>query len=210
MPAQFWTILSPNKQWFKIFFLSCQRNCDQGLIVVRIFNFRIWNKKEHSMISSEVTSSHMGPMNIETPNIAMYIETPRICNMVINKSPYMTIDRLPSLKLILLRSSLCLRSVDSSSQSLWCFPHVAIFVLIRGWGMKTRTRFHENILLFIYCRLFSLFACRPKSSISRVETFWLNYSNCTTALVFGLKSSNEIRGLILTLSATGVHQTGWT
>ena len=66
--AQIWKILSPNK-WRKIFFISCERHCDQWLIVVLIYYFQIWNKKEHNIIISIVISSHMGPMYIETPKI---------------------------------------------------------------------------------------------------------------------------------------------
>ena len=47
------------------------------LIVVIVYNFQTWNKKEH-IISSRVISSHMGPMYIETPYITMNIETPYI------------------------------------------------------------------------------------------------------------------------------------
>ena len=73
-------------QWFclqisrgaKYFFLSCPRQIDQGLIVVRVYHFQMWNKKEHNIIISRVINSHMGPMYIETPYITMYIETPNI------------------------------------------------------------------------------------------------------------------------------------
>ena len=49
-----------------MFFLSCPRHCDQRLIVVIVYYFQIWNKEEHSIISSRVMSSYMGPMYIET------------------------------------------------------------------------------------------------------------------------------------------------
>ena len=41
-------------------------HCDQGLIVVIVYYFQIWNKKEHNIISRKVITSHMGPMYIET------------------------------------------------------------------------------------------------------------------------------------------------
>ena len=50
-------------------FLSCRRLCDQGLIVVILYYFQIWNKKENDIIICRVISSHMGPIYIETPNI---------------------------------------------------------------------------------------------------------------------------------------------
>ena len=52
----------------RYFFLSCRRNCDQGLIVVIVSYFKIWHKK-HNIIdsSSRVINSHMGPMYIEAP-----------------------------------------------------------------------------------------------------------------------------------------------
>ena len=53
-----------------IFFLSCPRHCDQGLIVVIVYYFQIWNRKENIIIISRVISSHMGPMYIETPYIS--------------------------------------------------------------------------------------------------------------------------------------------
>ena len=56
--------LSSNKLWREIFFLSCPRHCDQGLIVVIVYNFQIWNKKEHNIIISRIMSGHMGPMYI--------------------------------------------------------------------------------------------------------------------------------------------------
>ena len=62
----------------KYFFLSCPRHCDQGLIVVIVYYFQIWNKNEDNIIISRVMSSHMGPTYIETPYITMYIETPDI------------------------------------------------------------------------------------------------------------------------------------
>ena len=53
------------------------------LVVVIIYYFQIWNKKERWVIISRVISSHVGPMYIETPYISshmcpMYIETPYI------------------------------------------------------------------------------------------------------------------------------------
>ena len=69
MLAQFLMILFPNKLWHKIFLLSCPRHCDQGLIVVILYYFQIWNKKEHNIIISKFISSHMGLMYIETPGI---------------------------------------------------------------------------------------------------------------------------------------------
>ena len=54
----------------KIVFLSCPMHSDGGLIVVIVYYFQIWNKKEHNIISSRVISSHMGPMYIETPSIS--------------------------------------------------------------------------------------------------------------------------------------------
>ena len=62
----------------KYFVLFGPRHCQQGLIVVIVYYFQIWNKKEHNSIYSRVISSYMGPMNIETPyesykmNIAYY------------------------------------------------------------------------------------------------------------------------------------------
>ena len=50
-------------------FLSCPKHCNQGLIVVIIYYFQIWNKKEHNIIINRVISSHMGSMYIETPCI---------------------------------------------------------------------------------------------------------------------------------------------
>ena len=52
---------------FEIFFVSCSRLCNQGLIVFKVYYFKIWTKKEHNLIISRVISSHMGPMYIETP-----------------------------------------------------------------------------------------------------------------------------------------------
>ena len=56
----------------KYFRLSCSRHCDQELIVVIVYYFQIWNKKEHNIIISKVFSSHMGPMYIATPNKMNY------------------------------------------------------------------------------------------------------------------------------------------
>ena len=70
---QFSMILSPNKWWRKISFLSCPKHCDQGLIVVIVYYFQIWNQKGHKIISSKVISSHMDPMYIETTyNLLVY------------------------------------------------------------------------------------------------------------------------------------------
>ena len=66
---EFWMILSQNNLWRKIFFLSYPRHCNRRLIVDIIYNFQIWNKKEHNIIRNRVISSFMGPMSIETPYI---------------------------------------------------------------------------------------------------------------------------------------------
>ena len=65
-------------------------HCDGGLIIVIVYYFQIWNKKEH-IISSWVINSHMCPMYIETPYISrvisshmcpMYIETHYIIRVI--------------------------------------------------------------------------------------------------------------------------------
>ena len=38
---------------------------EQGLIVVIVYYFQIWNKKGHNVIISRIISSHMGPIYIE-------------------------------------------------------------------------------------------------------------------------------------------------
>ena len=52
-------------------FLSCPRHFDQGLIVVIVYDFQIWNKREHNIIIIRVIIYHMGPMYIETPYITI-------------------------------------------------------------------------------------------------------------------------------------------
>ena len=47
----------------KYFFPSCPKHCDWGLIVVIVYYFQIWNKKEHNII----ITSFMGPMYIKIP-----------------------------------------------------------------------------------------------------------------------------------------------
>ena len=37
-------------------------------MVVIVYYFQIWNKKEHNIIISRAISSHMDPMYIETPH----------------------------------------------------------------------------------------------------------------------------------------------
>ena len=59
-----------------MFFLFCPRYCDQGLLVVILYYFQTWNKKEDNIIISRDINSHMGPVYIETPYMTMYIETP--------------------------------------------------------------------------------------------------------------------------------------
>ena len=63
-----WFCLQINSD-IKYFFISCPMHCDQGLIVVIIYYFKIRNKKEHNIISSRVIRSHMVPMYTETPCI---------------------------------------------------------------------------------------------------------------------------------------------
>ena len=62
----------------KYFPLSCLRDCDQELIVVIVYYFQIWNKKEHTIIINSVISCHMGPIYIEILYITMNTETPYI------------------------------------------------------------------------------------------------------------------------------------
>ena len=74
-------------QWFclqissdaKYFFLSCPRHCNQGLIVI-VYYFQIWNKKEPNIIISKVISSHMGHLYIETPYT---LENKTIFNLIV-------------------------------------------------------------------------------------------------------------------------------
>ena len=71
----------------KYFFLSCSRHCDLRLIVVIVYNFQIWSKKEHIIIICRVISRHMDPMYIELPYISsfmgpIYIETPYISSFM--------------------------------------------------------------------------------------------------------------------------------
>ena len=51
----------------KYFFLSYSRNYDQGLIVITVYYFQIWNKKKNTTLLLVELLSHMGPMYIETP-----------------------------------------------------------------------------------------------------------------------------------------------
>ena len=50
-------------------FLSYSRHCNQGLIVVIVYYFQIWNQKEHNIINRRIISSHMSLMYMETPCI---------------------------------------------------------------------------------------------------------------------------------------------
>ena len=52
-------------------FLSCPRHCDRGLIVVIVYYFQIWNRKEYNIIISRVISSHMGPIILTHPILAV-------------------------------------------------------------------------------------------------------------------------------------------
>ena len=51
----------------KYVFLCCPRHYDQGLIIVIVHYFQIWNKKEHNVIISRVISSQMGPSILRQP-----------------------------------------------------------------------------------------------------------------------------------------------
>ena len=55
-------------------FLTSPRHRGQGLIVVTVYYFQIWNKKEHNIIISRVISSQIGPMYIDTRYIYSYTE----------------------------------------------------------------------------------------------------------------------------------------
>ena len=59
-------------------------------MVIIVYYFQIWNKKEHNIVISRVISSHMGPVYIVTPYVTMYIETSWI-NMH-TETPYITMD----------------------------------------------------------------------------------------------------------------------
>ena len=50
----------------KYIFLSYPKVCDWGLIVAVVYYIQIWSKKEHNIIISWVSSSHMGPVYIKT------------------------------------------------------------------------------------------------------------------------------------------------
>ena len=58
-------------------------HCDGGLIVV-VYYFQIWNKKEHKIISSRVISSQIGHMYIEKPYIKIFLKRNDIWQMFID------------------------------------------------------------------------------------------------------------------------------
>ena len=62
----------------KYFFFSGPNQWDWGLIVVIVYYFEIWNIKQNSVSISRVISSHIGPMNIETPFICTFTERAEI------------------------------------------------------------------------------------------------------------------------------------
>ena len=56
----------------KYFFLSCRRHFDRGFVVVKVYYFQTWNKKEHKIIIiSRVICNTMGSVYIETPYTLM-------------------------------------------------------------------------------------------------------------------------------------------
>ena len=97
-----------------------------------------------------------------------------------------------------------------SPRSLWCFLCVAIFDLVRWWGMTMRPPFHMHILpLFISWRLLIM----TQTLILRAR--WRlgvphEMINSRTILVTWLKPSNRSRGFRLTSSSTAVNHTCWT
>ena len=65
-------ILSPNNEWYKIFFLSCPKHWDRRLLIVLVYYIQIWNKKKRNIIIIiiiRVICIRIGPMYIETPNM---------------------------------------------------------------------------------------------------------------------------------------------
>ena len=119
---QFWIILSPNKSWRKIFFFSCQRHCDQGLTVVIVYYFQIWNNppKKHNIIISWVISSHMGPMYIETPStflplmsLSWVVIIVLVCGLEIRTA---SIRLFPML------------AITGALRSFFCVPHCKLFL----------------------------------------------------------------------------------
>ena len=46
----------------KYFFFSCPKYNDQELIVIIVYYFQIWNKKEHNIIINRVISNHISPI----------------------------------------------------------------------------------------------------------------------------------------------------
>ena len=90
---QFWIILSPNKQWCKIFFLFGSKNCDRGLTVIIVDYFPIWSKKERNNIIGRIISNRIGPMYIETPYIIINRVISSHIGPIYIKTPYIIIIR---------------------------------------------------------------------------------------------------------------------
>ena len=57
----------------KYFFHSCSRSSEQGLIVVIVYYFQIWNQKERNIIICRVISNHITHVYWDTLYIYMYI-----------------------------------------------------------------------------------------------------------------------------------------
>ena len=93
----------------KYLFLSRPRHCDQALIVVIIYYFKIRNKKGHNIIFSWVFSSHMGPVYLEPRHI--YTSTEPLCHLYNVAHSYFFsgvqlfwIQAFPSLRLVAVTS----------------------------------------------------------------------------------------------------------
>ena len=61
----FWMILSPNKSWCKIFFLSYPRHCNRELIIVIVYFFSSLKQKGTEPYFRRIIRSHVGPIHIE-------------------------------------------------------------------------------------------------------------------------------------------------
>ena len=130
-------------------FLSCPNHCDKGLILIIVYFFWIWNKKEHNVIFSWVISSHIGPKYVESPYI--YIIQTNESDYIIPHNSWADVVRLLAErydtmsyeKLGGFRSLLPASYVSSHTEVLWYNKTVCLLmtIYIIGWkGFKSNNR----------------------------------------------------------------------
>ena len=134
----------------KYFFLSCPRHCDQSLIVVIVYYFQNFNKKEHNIIIRRAIKSQIGPIYIETPYSTSRCGSDNFSRETVShQEPLSLCLRYPNLCLSL-SLSFSLSLSLSLSLSIYIYIYIYMHKYMSIFCVTTYLRHYLYIYIYIY------------------------------------------------------------